>query len=204
MVQRSNTIVIRLMGMVVMISSFTTAFIPSSASKHAFLLSTSPKFEVSISVSKLSLDDNTNKQINMNTNRNMNVSIADMCEASMKTIATLSLSMALLVGGSTTAFADTAASATAKYDGFAEYAKENKMEKSDVGCFMNKCGDQTKNLFSNPRGIKGVSWCVVSCNIYTYTYFVVICSLLVFSFIGNIMHSILLLIQLNNLVYITF
>jgi hypothetical protein len=48
------------------------------------------------------------------------------------------------------------------YDGFAEYAKENKMEKSDVGCFINKCGDQTKQLFSNPRGIKGVS-CLGRC-----------------------------------------
>lgn len=60
------------------------------------------------------------------------------------------------------AFADTAASSMNKYDGFAEYAKENKMEQSDVGCFMSKCGDQTKNLFSNPRGIKGVS-CLGRC-----------------------------------------
>ena len=36
------------------------------------------------------------------------------------------------------------------------------MEKSDVGCFMNKCGDQTKALFANPRGIKGVS-CLGRC-----------------------------------------
>uniref|UniRef100_A0A7S3P6I1 VDE lipocalin domain-containing protein n=1 Tax=Amphora coffeiformis TaxID=265554 RepID=A0A7S3P6I1_9STRA len=49
-----------------------------------------------------------------------------------------------------------------KYDGFAEYAKENQMEKSDVGCFISKCGDQTKDLFSNPRGIKGVS-CLGRC-----------------------------------------
>ena len=56
----------------------------------------------------------------------------------------------------------TPASATQKYDGFAEYAKENKMEKSDVGCFISKCGDQTKQLFSNPRGIKGVS-CLGRC-----------------------------------------
>ncbi|KAK1748614.1 violaxanthin de-epoxidase [Skeletonema marinoi] len=59
-------------------------------------------------------------------------------------------------------FADTPASATQKYDGFAEYAKENQMEQSDVGCFINKCGDQTKQLFSNPRGIKGVS-CLGRC-----------------------------------------
>eukprot|EP00548_Thalassiothrix_antarctica_P013036 CAMPEP_0194176782 /NCGR_PEP_ID=MMETSP0154-20130528/10655_1 /TAXON_ID=1049557 /ORGANISM="Thalassiothrix antarctica, Strain L6-D1" /LENGTH=307 /DNA_ID=CAMNT_0038891105 /DNA_START=254 /DNA_END=1173 /DNA_ORIENTATION=- len=48
------------------------------------------------------------------------------------------------------------------YDGFADYAKENQMEKSDVGCFVSKCGDQTKNLFSNPRGIKGIS-CLGRC-----------------------------------------
>lgn len=49
-----------------------------------------------------------------------------------------------------------------KYDGFAEYAQDNQMEQSDVGCFINKCGDQTKALFSNPRGIKGVS-CLGRC-----------------------------------------
>ncbi len=31
-----------------------------------------------------------------------------------------------------------------------------------MGCFINKCGDQTKALFSNPRGIKGVS-CLGRC-----------------------------------------
>ncbi|CAB9503922.1 Violaxanthin de-epoxidase, chloroplastic [Seminavis robusta] len=48
------------------------------------------------------------------------------------------------------------------YDGFADYAKENQMAQSDVGCFVNKCGDQTKELFSNPRGIKGVT-CLGRC-----------------------------------------
>ncbi|CAB9503925.1 Violaxanthin de-epoxidase, chloroplastic [Seminavis robusta] len=48
------------------------------------------------------------------------------------------------------------------YDGFADYAKENQMAQSDVGCFVNKCGDQTKGLFSNPRGIKGVT-CLGRC-----------------------------------------
>jgi hypothetical protein len=62
-----------------------------------------------------------------------------------------------LFGGTTAAFAE-----DAKYDGFAEYAKDNQMEKSDVGCFMNKCGDQTKALFSNPRGIKGIT-CLGRC-----------------------------------------
>ena len=74
----------------------------------------------------------------------------------------LSLSLAIMLGSSAGAFADTTASAVQQYDGFAEYAKENQMEKSDVGCFINKCGDQTKNLFSNPRGIKGVS-CLGRC-----------------------------------------
>jgi len=59
--------------------------------------------------------------------------------------------------------ADTTKISTEKtYDGFAEYAKENKMEQSDVGCFVNQCGEQTKNLFKNPRGIKGVS-CLGRC-----------------------------------------
>jgi hypothetical protein len=49
-----------------------------------------------------------------------------------------------------------------KYDGFAEYAQENQMEKSDVACFAQQCGEQTKALFSNPRGIKGVS-CLGRC-----------------------------------------
>jgi hypothetical protein len=55
-----------------------------------------------------------------------------------------------------------AATQQQNYDGFAEYAKENKMEQSDVGCFISKCGSQTKELFSNPRGIKGVS-CLGRC-----------------------------------------
>jgi VDE lipocalin domain len=42
------------------------------------------------------------------------------------------------------------------YDGFAEYAKDNQMEQSDVSCFLNQCGPQTKELFRNPRGIKGI------------------------------------------------
>lgn len=49
-----------------------------------------------------------------------------------------------------------------QYDGFADYAKENQMEKSDVACFAQQCGEQTKALFSNPRGIKGVS-CLGRC-----------------------------------------
>jgi len=79
-----------------------------------------------------------------------------------KSLATMSLCLAFVIGGGLVADADTIPTATAKYDGFADYAKENKMEKSDVSCFINKCGDQTKALFSNPRGIKGVS-CLGRC-----------------------------------------
>lgn len=79
----------------------------------------------------------------------------------MKKVATFSLVLSIIFGsGMNAAIADTPASTAAQYDGFADYAKENQMEKSDVACFANKCGDQTKALFSNPRGIKGVSWYV--------------------------------------------
>lgn len=82
---------------------------------------------------------------------------------SVKNIAALSLATTIFLGsGANIATAETSASLESKYDGFAEYAKENQMEKSDVSCFINKCGDQTKNLFSNPRGIKGVS-CLGRC-----------------------------------------
>jgi len=69
------------------------------------------------------------------------------------------LSTAGMLGGGIAFAAD---GTTTSYDGFAEYAKENQMEKSDVGCFINKCGDQTKQLFSNPRGIKGIT-CLGRC-----------------------------------------
>lgn len=76
--------------------------------------------------------------------------------------ASLALSASVLLGGGVGASFASTASETAKYDGFADYAKENQMEKSDVGCFMKQCGDQTKALFANPRGIKGVS-CLGRC-----------------------------------------
>jgi hypothetical protein len=55
-----------------------------------------------------------------------------------------------------------ASSTTNTYDGFAEYAQDNKMEQSDVSCFINKCGTQTRELFRNPRGVKGVA-CLGRC-----------------------------------------
>ena len=71
--------------------------------------------------------------------------------------------LGLLVSSTTMLGGDLAFAADSKqYDGFADYAKENQMEQSDVGCFVQKCGDQTKALFSNPRGIKGVT-CLGRC-----------------------------------------
>jgi len=81
----------------------------------------------------------------------------------LKKLVTVSLSISIILGsGMNVAVADTTASAVANYDGFADYAKDNQMEKSDVACFANKCGERTKALFSNPRGIKGVS-CLGRC-----------------------------------------
>lgn len=71
--------------------------------------------------------------------------------------------LGLMVSSTTIFGGDLAFAADSKqYDGFADYAKENQMEQSDVGCFVQKCGDQTKALFSNPRGIKGVT-CLGRC-----------------------------------------
>jgi hypothetical protein len=42
------------------------------------------------------------------------------------------------------------------YDGFADYAQENKMQQSDVACFINQCGEQTKALGKDLRSIQGV------------------------------------------------
>jgi len=100
---------------------------------------------------------------NNNNNKNNNESPLLLEPSNIfKMLTTFSLSISILLGVAGGAGADTTASVSKKYDGFADYAKENQMEKSDVGCFINKCGDQTKNLFSNPRGIKGVS-CLGRC-----------------------------------------
>lgn len=84
-----------------------------------------------------------------------------LLQQSARAVFTATLGLAIVstnLFGNTMAFADS----SPKYDGFAEYAKDNQMEQSDVGCFMNKCGIETKALFSNPRGIKGVS-CLGRC-----------------------------------------
>jgi hypothetical protein len=75
------------------------------------------------------------------------------------TFSAFSLSMVL---SATTLFGNHAAFATDSYDGFADYAKENQMQQSDVGCFLTKCREQTISLFSNPRGIKGTT-CLGQC-----------------------------------------
>jgi hypothetical protein len=89
----------------------------------------------------------------MNTN-NMPNQVAALCLG-------LTLTASSLFGMGSPALAAAGADMQ-KYDGFAEYAQENQMEKSDVACFAQQCGEQTKALFSNPRGIKGVS-CLGRC-----------------------------------------
>jgi len=74
-----------------------------------------------------------------------------------KTAQNAILATAILTTSASLSFAD-----TKQYDGFADYAKDNQMEQSDVKCFIQQCGDQTKALFSNPRGIKGVT-CLGRC-----------------------------------------
>lgn len=91
---------------------------------------------------------------NDNQNDNNNNSIKSVVASAMLGLA---ISSSGLFGNGVAFAAD-----SSQYDGFADYAKENKMEQSDVGCFVQKCGDQTKALFANPRGIKGVT-CLGQC-----------------------------------------
>jgi len=148
-----------LSGASVLVSGFVVPTAPFSIRQSASADATlaSPRSTaVSVSPLQLSKHDDDNEA----TNGIPLVSrIGDVC-ATLTIAAALSASVFL--GSPATSLADTPASATKNYDGFAEYAKENKMEQSDVGCFINKCGIQTKNLFSNPRGIKGVS-CLGRC-----------------------------------------
>jgi hypothetical protein len=93
---------------------------------------------------RLQKDDQNEKDVQHSKNNWLGISLA------------VAISLTGIFGGNPAIAADKA------YDGFAEYAKENQMEQSDVGCFVQKCGDQTKNLFSNPRGIKGIT-CLGRC-----------------------------------------
>ncbi len=122
-------------------ASPSTGFVPSTnnAAFHKYVPSTS-------------LDMTTKREKCQSESQHLSI-----VQDGLKVFTTISLSLTLLLGSTNVAFAD-----DSKYDGFADYAKDNQMEKSDVSCFMNKCGDQTKNLFSNPRGIKGVS-CLGRC-----------------------------------------
>lgn len=101
-------------------------------------------------------DDDTNS-LNLKNNKRMRKLKHLMGSVLVGT----TLSVSSMFGGMAALAADSTTDTT-KYDGFATYAKENKMEQSDVSCFVNKCGDQTKALFSNPRGIKGVT-CLGRC-----------------------------------------
>lgn len=123
------------------LTSPSTGFVPSTnnAAFHKY-------------VSSSSLDMITKREKCQSESQHLSI-----VQDGLKAFTTLSLSLTILLGSTNVAFAD-----ASKYDGFADYAKDNQMEKSDVSCFMNKCGDQTKNLFSNPRGIKGVS-CLGRC-----------------------------------------
>ncbi|KAG7352844.1 VDE lipocalin diadinoxanthin de-epoxidase domain containing protein [Nitzschia inconspicua] len=76
--------------------------------------------------------------------------------------ATAAFALSLAVSTATLCGGNLPALAADKYDGFADYAKENQMQQSDVGCFINKCKEQTIALFSNPRGIKGTT-CLGQC-----------------------------------------
>lgn len=83
----------------------------------------------------------------------------NMIQKGTQVVATVVFGLSTLAAPS---FATSTTTTESTYDGFADYAKDNQMEQSDVGCFINKCGEQTKNLFTNPRGIKGIS-CLGRC-----------------------------------------
>ena len=104
-----------------------------------------------------SLRNNDNESNNLPHNQDL-VTKTTTALASFGLAATLAATSVFGVLPSSPAFAGD----EAKYDGFAEYAKENQMQQSDVGCFVKQCGDQTKALFANPRGIKGVT-CLGRC-----------------------------------------
>lgn len=125
----------------ILLSSLSSAFVTNTKLPFHYHASTTTHLDMSER-----LDDETS------------TSSPSLIEDGMKKFTAVSLSALLLIGSSANmAFAD-----TESYDGFANYAKDNQMEKSDVSCFMKKCGDQTKNLFSNPRGIKGAT-CLGRC-----------------------------------------
>lgn len=127
-------------------TSTSTAFLPSKTSSQSNLsIKSTPLFA------------------QKNSNDNSGVDRQQPTAAWRSTLAATAMGLAIttsgLFGGGLPAVAG---DSPATYDGFADYAKENQMEKSDVSCFINKCGDQTKNLFSNPRGIKGIT-CLGQC-----------------------------------------
>ncbi|KAJ1629513.1 Violaxanthin de-epoxidase-domain-containing protein [Pavlovales sp. CCMP2436] len=55
-----------------------------------------------------------------------------------------------------------AAEQMATTSGFADYSKEGGVMKADPSCFFEKCGTQTKDCFSNPSCLKGIT-CLGNC-----------------------------------------
>ncbi|CAM9381655.1 unnamed protein product [Chrysoparadoxa australica] len=94
-------------------------------------------------------------------------------QSASSVLAGLMIGSAVLGGGSIDAWAAEAAAAPTavvqeveakeNFDGFADFAeKGNKMEQSDVSCFANQCGVQTKSCFTDGSCIKGVT-CLGRC-----------------------------------------
>jgi hypothetical protein len=109
-----------------------------------------------------------NHRRNHKTTHPSSVSSTKTTQSTMAAVAlSVVISMSTVLGGGAMATAATAdtlqqPTTTTTYSGFADYAQENQMQQSDVSCFVTKCLDQTKALFSNPRGIKGTT-CLGRC-----------------------------------------
>jgi hypothetical protein len=134
------------------VAAFTTSKIPSTSSVVTIIKPTT----TSTTPWKLHMNRNDD-----NTNDDKCPQAACFSNNLQSILATLALSAALsgsvLFGGPSGATASEKA-----YDGFADYAKENQMQQSDVSCFVTKCKEQTINLFKQPRGIKGIT-CLGRC-----------------------------------------
>lgn len=132
-----------------MISIQIIVFLMLSNFSHAFVV----PIKTSVDVDPISRTNNINNGFSYDfslTGLNLN-NLRGRLTAALLSVSMLCLNPDLAI-----------AKGDKNYDGFADYAKENQMEKSDVKCFMKQCGAQTANLFSNPRGIKGVT-CLGRC-----------------------------------------
>ncbi|KAL7514671.1 hypothetical protein ACHAXN_011903 [Cyclotella atomus] len=133
------------------------AALPSASAFSSGVHSSLPQATRASSTSTVRLYGHHNNDSNDNDGRSTNTN--PFTSAALLSAA---ISLTILSPITTLASETTPQQQQQQYDGFASYAKENKMEQSDVSCFINKCGVQTKALFSNPRGIKGVS-CLGRC-----------------------------------------